>query len=159
MTLWRINPLTPEYFFQVEALSKKCFQDSRECLTCAEMAAYQERDHLLGWVCLDPHHVVAYVILLHSPRVDQADLISIGVDPEYRQQGLSKNLLSHALSRLPPTVKSIWLDVRADNLPARSLYRSLGFVPQNTRRDYYGKDQHAEIWRRCMPAFGVQDPS
>ncbi len=53
----------------------------------------------------------------------------IGVDPRYRGQGLSKPILFAGMEYLSSRgVKYIALDVDGENVPARSLYLSVGFT-------------------------------
>ncbi len=53
-------------------------------------------------------------------------LSAVEVVPSHRRRGLAGRLLEALLPALGPT-RSLHLDVELDNLPARTLYRSLGF--------------------------------
>lgn len=82
------------------------------------------------WVLVDRlDRIVAFGILsgIGSPTVEIRRMV---VAPEGRGQGLGRLLLRHLLehARQRPSVSRVWLDVGQDNLRARSLYRSFGFV-------------------------------
>lgn len=70
--------------------------------------------------------------------LDEATLFNIAVDPAYQRQGLGKALLEHLIQELEKRdVFTLWLEVRATNVAARTLYESLGFNEATVRRNYY----------------------
>ncbi|EJF29879.1 ribosomal-protein-alanine N-acetyltransferase [Enterobacter sp. Ap-916] len=70
--------------------------------------------------------------------LDEATLFNIAVDPAYQRQGLGKALLEHLIAELEKRdVFTLWLEVRASNVAARTLYESLGFNEATVRRNYY----------------------
>ncbi|ATF94246.1 ribosomal-protein-alanine N-acetyltransferase [Cedecea neteri] len=70
--------------------------------------------------------------------LDEATLFNIAVDPAYQRQGLGKALLEHLIQALEKRdVFTLWLEVRASNVAARTLYESLGFNEATVRRNYY----------------------
>lgn len=70
--------------------------------------------------------------------LDEATLFNIAVDPAYQRQGLGKALLEHLIQELEKRdVFTLWLEVRASNVAARTLYESLGFNEATVRRNYY----------------------
>ena len=67
--------------------------------------------------------------------IDEAELLRICVLPFQRRQGIAQTLLTEGLSRLAARgVRSVHLEVRADNEPAIALYRRLGFELVGERR-------------------------
>jgi len=72
-------------------------------------------------------------------RVDtEAELWNIAVAPACRRQGVARALLREACRRLSRAgAQKLFLEVRASNLPAVELYRSLDFAPLARRKDYY----------------------
>lgn len=77
---------------------------------------------------------------------DEAELLGIAVAVHKRGQGLGAHLLQDSLDRLCG-VKRFFLEVRAGNAPARSLYRRFAFADIGVRRGYYG-DEDARVMRR-----------
>src|SRR5699024_8398814 len=72
---------------------------------------------------------------------DAGDIQTIAVDPALRGQGHGRNLmLALAEEAARRGVRDVFLEVRADNEPARSLYRSLGFAEVGIRPGYYQPD-------------------
>lgn len=67
---------------------------------------------------------------------DEAQILDIYVEPEKRRQGLAERTLREWLAKLPPKTKVI-LEVRASNIPARNLYKKLGFTELYQRKNYY----------------------
>jgi mycothiol synthase len=53
----------------------------------------------------------------------------VGTRPDFRRRGLARSVLSHAMERMRAAgMDSVSLTYDADNLAARRLYESLGFV-------------------------------
>ncbi len=70
--------------------------------------------------------------------LDEATLFNIAIDPAHQRQGLGRLLLEEILAQLETRdVFTLWLEVRASNRGAISLYESLGFNEVSIRRNYY----------------------
>jgi [ribosomal protein S18]-alanine N-acetyltransferase len=70
--------------------------------------------------------------------LDEAELLTIALDPEARGRGLARTLLLHHASRVRIAgAMRLYLEVAEDNLPARALYRSLGLIETGRRKGYY----------------------
>lgn len=70
--------------------------------------------------------------------LDEASLFNIAVDPAFQRQGLGRQLLQHLIDELiKRDVLTLWLEVRASNLPAIALYEQLGFNQVSRRPNYY----------------------
>jgi ribosomal-protein-alanine N-acetyltransferase len=70
---------------------------------------------------------------------DELHVTTLAVRPERRRRGYARVLLEAALGAFPG-VRRVHLEVRPSNVPARSLYESLGFVTTGRRRRYYGDE-------------------
>lgn len=75
--------------------------------------------------------------LIWSVVADQAELLNIALLSSLRGRGLGRALLSLLIEQLPDAVVTLFLEVRASNLPAIGLYHALGFNQIGERRDYY----------------------
>jgi [ribosomal protein S18]-alanine N-acetyltransferase len=88
-----------------------------------------------------PHTVAerAPVALLVIEGVtDEAELIALGTLPDWRRQGIARQLLSHAIDTLRASgTRQLHLEVSALNNSAARLYTSLGFSQTGIRRRYY----------------------
>ena len=86
---------------------------------------------------------------------DEAEILSIGVRPDWQRQGIGKRLLQHFFDHgaSQNMVKAV-LEVAEDNIPALELYRVFGFAEFGRRKGYY-KQGNQKIdavmmkWRRA----------
>ena len=90
------------------------------------------------------HHLIslregrAVGFLLSSFVLDEAQLLLIGVSPDWQGVGVGGQLLKELINRSQDQgQKLIYLEVRSGNERAIRLYRSLGFIDIGVRRDYY----------------------
>ncbi|MGA7811256.1 ribosomal protein S18-alanine N-acetyltransferase [Bradyrhizobium sp.] len=86
---------------------------------------------------------------------DEAEILSIAVDPTYRGRGLSRELLLTHLGHLAGRgVRTIFLEVEENNQPARRLYDRAGFRVVGRRERYYqqpgGEQLNALLMRRDL---------
>jgi ribosomal-protein-alanine N-acetyltransferase len=69
---------------------------------------------------------------------DEAEIVSIGVMPHARRQGVGAALLADTLARAAAQgAASVFLEVAEDNPAARALYVSAGFEKVGRRPGYY----------------------
>lgn len=81
--------------------------------------------------------IIGYCAFMYSD--DSAELLKLAIDERYRNRGIATTLLLHALYDIRNLKKDmIFLEVRKDNVPAINLYKSIGFVQVNIRKNYYG---------------------
>jgi [ribosomal protein S18]-alanine N-acetyltransferase len=89
---------------------------------------------------LDPQVLWAYCVLY--PAVDELHLLNITVAPKLRRLGIAVRILKAiegiAASRQMPR---IILEVRPSNIPAITLYQSLGYETIGVRKGYYPADE------------------
>ena len=72
--------------------------------------------------------------------VDEIHIATIATHPDFRRQGIGRQLLSHALSRaLDEGARSSFLEVRESNLAAQEMYRQFGYQATG-RRKLYDRD-------------------
>jgi [ribosomal protein S18]-alanine N-acetyltransferase len=86
---------------------------------------------------------------------DEAEILSVAIDPRCRGQGLSRNLLLTHLGHLAGRgVRTIFLEVEENNRPACSLYKRAGFTVVGRRERYYlepnGEQLNALLMRRDL---------
>jgi ribosomal-protein-alanine N-acetyltransferase len=103
------------------------------------LAAVDENDSLLGWAGI---RVVG----------DTAEILTVGVVPQARRQGIGGRLLAILLdeARRRGAVEA-FLEVRVDNAAAQQLYERARFVRVGIRRGYYaGGRVDAVVMRRAI---------
>lgn len=86
---------------------------------------------------------------------DEAEILSIAVDPRHRGRGLSRDLFMTHLGHLAGRgVRTVFLEVEENNQPARRLYERAGFVVAGRRERYYkeagGVELNALVMRRDL---------
>ena len=70
--------------------------------------------------------------------VDEAEIITIGVNPEMRRQGIASAMIGIIEKTIKNQgVKKIFLEVAANNIPAQKLYENHGFNRIGLRPKYY----------------------
>jgi ribosomal-protein-alanine N-acetyltransferase len=90
------------------------------------------------WVAEMDGQVIGMLVLWLI--VDEAHIATIATKPEYRQQGVARQLMMHTLmSAVEEGAKSAFLEVRESNTVAQAMYRKYGFV-ESGRRPHYYKD-------------------
>jgi ribosomal-protein-alanine N-acetyltransferase len=90
----------------------------------------------LAFVAVCEGKAVGY--LLASALAPEGELLRIGVCPEYRKRGIGGALMERFLLKSESLLcDTLFLEVRADNAPAISLYRRYGFFDCGVRKKYY----------------------
>lgn len=70
--------------------------------------------------------------------VDEAEVLTISVDPTQQRRGVGRDLMEGVLRVLHrERAKTLFLEVDETNQAAQSLYRRLGFIEVGQRPNYY----------------------
>ncbi|MBN1324654.1 MAG: ribosomal protein S18-alanine N-acetyltransferase [Alphaproteobacteria bacterium] len=70
--------------------------------------------------------------------MDEAEIITIGVRPDFRKTGMAAAMLTIAENEIKKSnVKKIFLEVAENNIPARKLYEKNGYKQIGIRPKYY----------------------
>ena len=79
---------------------------------------------------------------LSTISADCADIIAIGTHRDWQRRGFGRIMLEHLIGVTERQhVEKILLEVAADNIPARQLYDSCGFVEIGCRKNYYKRGE------------------
>ncbi|MBU2655038.1 ribosomal protein S18-alanine N-acetyltransferase [Acidomonas methanolica] len=77
---------------------------------------------------------------------DEAELLTLGVEPEARRRGVARALVAGLAARLAARgVRRLFLEVASRNDAARRLYEAAGFQPCGMRRRYYADGDDALV--------------
>ncbi len=95
-------------------------------------------DTAIAIVAHESAHLRPIGFLLASSVVDEAEILTIGVSASHQNQGIAAALLHRLIERLAgKNVTRLFLEVAADNTPARALYARAGFKAVGERTGYY----------------------
>ena len=79
---------------------------------------------------------------------DTADILNIGVDPDFKRQGYGSGLINHLIEELRKrNICKILLEVRAGNKSAIQFYKKQGFEEISVRKNYYTKNSKNQSHR------------
>jgi ribosomal-protein-alanine acetyltransferase len=99
-----------------------------------------------------PGGILAYGGVLAPRGADDADVQTIGVVERMRGRGLGRRLLRELLAAAAERgARRVFLEVRADNTAAQSLYRAFGFTEIGRRPRYYRPDGMDALVLRLDP--------
>jgi ribosomal-protein-alanine N-acetyltransferase len=90
--------------------------------------------------------------VLFTLTADEGEILSIGVVPHHRREGIARELLA-ALEQLwsEQGVHQAFLEVRRDNTAARAAYAADGWVQVGCRPGYYHDGCDGLVLRREVP--------
>ena len=130
----RIVPMNADHLDEVAELERICFSApwSRNMLA-------EELDNALSafLVALDGDgKVVGYAGL--QVILDEGYITNVAVRPDCRRRGIARELVGRMLALMAEKgVRSVLLEVRESNLPARNCYAQAGFTVVGRRKNYY----------------------
>ena len=76
--------------------------------------------------------------IVYRIAIDEAEVITIGVNPEKRRLGIASAMIGIIEKNLKNQgVKKIFLEVASNNIPAQKLYENYGFKTVGLRPKYY----------------------
>jgi len=76
--------------------------------------------------------------IVYRIAVDEAEIITIGVNPDSRRNGIASAMIGIIEKTLKnQAVKKLFLEVASNNIPAQKLYESMGFKTVGLRPKYY----------------------
>ena len=96
----------------------------------------------------DAQSIIGYAGVF-APGETSADILTVGVIPEHRGQGIARALMALITEWAKMQGSdAMMLEVKTDNLEAISLYESLGYMKLNIRKDYFGSGLDALVMRK-----------
>ncbi len=126
------------------------------------LLAIEQRSHATPWTaanftsslashwCVGVHdsggQLLAYAVL--SFAVGEGELLLFVVDKPWQGRGLGRRFLDELIFLCRLRANSLFLEVRASNLPAINLYEGRGFNQVGVRPNYYpaGKGRREDAW-------------
>ncbi len=142
----RISPLTEVWLDQVCVLEEEAFSMPWHREAFLEMI---ENPHACYLVALLGERVVASCGLREI--LGEGEITNVVTAPDFRGRGIAKKLLACLLKEGEKRgILAYTLEVRCSNEPAIRLYKSLGFVEEGVRRNFYErpKEDALIMWKR-----------
>ena len=101
---------------------------------------------------------IGYLIAMLA--LDSADILNIGIEPNFKRQGHGTALLNHLIEELKKrSIGEILLEVRAGNKPAIQFYKKQGFKEISVRKNYYTKNSKNQSHREDGIIMSIKIPS
>lgn len=125
----------------IAELEKKCFSYPWNYDMVCET---QVQNNFCGVVAVIGEKVVGYAGAIFA--MDIADIALVAVDPDFRRQKIAESAVKALIDKLiEKEIEKIFLEVRVSNLPARSLYKKVGFQEIGIRKNYYEDAEDAIV--------------
>ena len=141
------RPATPFDLAVFASLDKKLFPYS-------PWSTSQYKEEFTGTaryfvVALDhANQIIGYAGVLAPGAGVEADVLTIGVVPEHRGEGIARQLMLHITDWAKQRqTNAMMLEVKTDNAEAIGLYESLGYLKLNVRKSFYGPGLDAQVMR------------
>ena len=124
-----------EHVTSVAEMERQCFSDPWS----EKSVASELHNPLSLWLIAEVDGVVAGYVGSQTV-LDSADMMNLAVSPSFRRQGIGERLVNCLTEALKEKgVKTLLLEVRISNEPAKELYQKLGFEMVGKRPRYYEK--------------------
>lgn len=150
---WQLRTATPDDLDAIMAIESRVFEgDAWSSGTM--LAELRDRNgyYLVAFPPEDPARIDAYAGLRAPRRQPQADIQTIAVVEGARRHGLGRVLMLRMIDEARDRgATELFLEVRADNPAAKTLYDSLGFEEIAVRPGYYGGVVDAVVMRLAIP--------
>ena len=92
--------------------------------------------------------------------LDSADILNIGIDPDFKRHGHGTALLNHLIEELRKRhIGEILLEVRAGNKSAIQFYEKQRFKEISVRKNYYMKNSKNQSQREDGIIMSIKIPS
>ena len=101
----------------------------------------------VGFVCMIGGEAAGFIHCIFV--LDELTLNTLCVAEKYRRQGIARALWSAVTEMMQGVCSVCYLEVRESNLPARTLYESLGFTQNGYRPRYYSQPDEAAVLMIC----------
>lgn len=135
---------------------------AEQCATAAHWTEQQYRAAMTEThpsrlvLVLEDGGVLGFAVAVEVER--EWELENIAIAPGAQRRGLGDHLLGALLNELKERgARSIYLEVRASNSPARALYAKWGFAAVGTRPGYYhNPPEEAILYKKVMEESALE---
>lgn len=125
----------PERSAEIAALHKRLFYPAWDEAAVTSLLEHPASTSLVA-VAGEPKVIAGFII--GQLAADEAEILSVGVAPDWQRAGLGKMLVEGLIRAVRRgEAKRLFLEVAADNAGAIALYKSLKFAETGRRKAYY----------------------
>ncbi len=148
-----IRPISEADLDAVLQIERDCyphpwsFQQFRQELEnpVASLLICEIEDKIVGYIC---YWLIA----------GEMQILNVATAPQLRRKGVAAQLLEQAFKRcVPADLLSAWLEVRATNQAAITLYQRHGFKQSGARKGYYRDGEDAILMVKVFNNQQVQE--
>lgn len=86
--------------------------------------------------------------LIRSWDGEEAFIYGFSIKKEFRGKGFGKIFLNEILLRMPKDIKTLYLTVAEDNIPALKIYSQSGFKIVSKEKDFFGNGKSRLILKK-----------
>jgi len=131
----QISTYQKGFFEPFEKLHNELFPNAY--FTARRIVEKINGEHQL-YFAIEDGQLLGYHFCKIEPGSESGYVDFIGTDASARGRGIGADLLASGMDWMlaAPTTKSISLTVKADNVPAQSMYKKFGFVTERIMRGY-----------------------
>lgn len=157
---FRIVPATADMLPDIVHLEEACFSTpwTRKMLE-AELTGNQFAHFRVALGC-ENGKCTESILGYHCFWIvfDELRLMNLAVRASRRREGIGRALVLEAVrAGVSLAASRAMLEVRASNETAQGLYRTLGFVPVSTRRQYYENPTEDAVIMELVPLVEPED--
>lgn len=154
MTAWQLRRATEDDVPAIMELERSTFvSDAWSERSMRSEVTGQHGYYLVAFEPEHPERIDGYAGLLAPRGSGEGDIQTIAVAPHARRHGLGRALMLALIGEARARgAREVFLEVRADNPGAQTLYRALGFEEIGVRPRYYQPDGvDAIVMRLAVP--------
>lgn len=144
---YHIHPVSRSHARVLSEIHKGCFPKGWSHL---EFESFFERAGVFAAIAYHKEKAPVGFVLCWLIE-DQCDILSMGVLPDYRRDGVGLHLLAYAVENAASLgAKFMVLEVNVNNTAAQTLYEAQGFEKFSVRKNYYTNADGTQSDAVCM---------
>lgn len=141
----KIHPVVKSECGTLARLHARCFPRGWSALELAKLLVEP------GLIALSETTEVMRGFILCRVVLDEAEILTLAVAPEYRGMGIGRALLDRAVLQAGEAgASSVFLEVSTRNEDAIALYTQCGFERGGIRRAYYADGSDAVLMEKTL---------
>ena len=143
----QIRPMTKNDCEQVAAIEAVSFSMPWSLKAFTDTV---EKDNFRYFVADEAGEILGYCGFLFV--LDEAEIPNVCVKSSARKQGVGKKMMNALIEEAKKLgISTLFLEVRESNAAARALYKSLGFIEDGIRKNFYEQPvEHAILMSKAL---------